>query len=295
MRESSLRRINNIDYYCFSTKTGDISVFTDLDQYANWREKRYYTSTREDVFLAKEKGKLLLFDLRNNTFVNENGECVDISNKVIFPRSTIGDSILLLEKIEEAKGKSITSKEDDKIVKYWFDIVKPKRELMQTTYGEVKSNLDKYQQLYGKTFFLKTIEKGFSDVCIIFECANSKFLVDSSFHSVNLSINNPETPVLVCKAVKVLVDEFAKREWRAFVVNNEFLSLSRFSDNIVPIEEYVYDKVKEKIREFEGIMPSSYVVDFFEYTDDNEETIFDISEFNPIIASGTFRNNDLVF
>ncbi|MBR6504231.1 MAG: hypothetical protein IKT41_00670 [Clostridia bacterium] len=290
-----------IEYYCFPTKTGDISVFMDLDQYTNWREKEYYERTQEDVLLSKEKGKLLLFDLRNNSFINEKGENIEISGKIIFPRSTIGDADLLMEHIEKAGGKSITARKDYKIVENWYELIKTKREFKVTTRGEIEKNLEKYEKQYGKTFFIKTIEKGFSGIVIIFEFALSdegiktKCLMDSTMHSINMSISNPETKVLVYKALDIVKDGYGKREWRAFVVNNELLCLSRFSDHVVPIEDYVYEKVKIKIEEFKGIMPLSYVVDFFEYTEENGEIIFDICEFNPIIASGVFQNNDLVF
>ena len=122
----------------------------------------------------------------------------------------------------------------------------------------------------------------------------TKVLMDASFHSVNMSIRNREEPVLVYPAVKLLTDDYGRREWRAFVVENELWCLSRFSDNVVPIEDYVYEKVRAKIKEFEGILPASYVVDFFEY-DDSGLTVFDVCECNPIIASGVFQNNDLVF
>ena len=302
MNETNLRRTIKIDYYCFPTKTGDISVFIDLDQYTNWREREFYEIAQEDVLLAKKKGKLLLFDLRNNTFVDKRGNVVDISDKVIFPRSTIGEADILLEHIEKANGKSITARGDyDLIVEHWFEIIKTKREFKVTTIGEVQQNLEKYEETYGKSFFIKTIKKGFSGICIIMDLnfddskTPSKHLVDSYFHSVNMSISKQDTPVLVYKALKIIKDDFGKREWRAFVVNNELLCLSRASDDVVPIEDYIYEKVRSKIREYEGVMPSSYVVDFFEYIEDNGGTIFDVCEFNPIVASGVYQNNDLVF
>lgn len=52
-----------MDYYCFPIKTGDISVFFNLEQYDNSRERFFYQTTQEDVILAKQKDKLLLFDL----------------------------------------------------------------------------------------------------------------------------------------------------------------------------------------------------------------------------------------
>lgn len=39
--------------------------------------------------LAKQKGKLLLFDLRTQTFIDYNGNIIDIRRKEIFPRCKI--------------------------------------------------------------------------------------------------------------------------------------------------------------------------------------------------------------
>lgn len=301
MQNANLRKI--IDYYCFPTKTGDISVYTDLDQYTYWREMEYYQTTQEDVLLAKEKGKLLLFDLKNKKFVNEIGENIDISGKVIFPRSTIQDSDILLEYIEKAHGKSITLRQDYNIVEHWFNVVKTKRNFRITTRGEVEENIEKYEKIYGKKMFIKTVHKEFSGICYVIDLSDSteesaakqKYLIDfNRHHSINMSISNSNEPILVYEALDVLHDEYGKREWRAFVVNNELWCLSRFSDDVVPIEKYVYEKVNEKIKGFKDVMPSSYVVDFFEY-EENDDIVFDVCEFNPIIASGVFQNNDLVF
>ena len=52
--------------------------------------------------------------------------------------------------------------------------------------------------------------------------------------------------------------------------------------------------VRSLIAEVKGKMPASYVMDVFEYYE-GDQIIFDILEFNPIISSGVYRNNDLVF
>lgn len=292
----------HIDYYCFPTKTGDITPYMELDQYTNYREKLHYQYAQEDVLLAKKLGKLALFDLRNNTFVDENGNQIDLFGKKVFPRATIQESDLLMEYLEMVNADSITTRADYKIVENWFRVVPTKRTYKESTFGEVERSLDSYEKEYGKSFFMKTIEKGFSGVCIILEMnfgseedgKKTKVLIDSTMHSVNMSLRDRKAPVLVYPAVKLLKDEYGRREWRAFVVENELWCLSRFADNFVPIEDYVYEKVKDKIKQFEGLLPKSYVIDFFEYDDDGE-TVFDVCECNPIIASGVFQNNDLVF
>lgn len=289
-----------IDYYCFTTQTGDISVYTNIEQYTDYRKKVHYLTAQEDVLRALKLGKLLLFDMRNNSFVNENGKIIDISGKTIFPRSTIQEAILLLEHIEKAHGNSIMASKDYAIIENWFKVFKTKREIELLTREKIEANIQQYEEKYGQALFIKTIQKFFSDVCFIMDLGlpeNQKYLFDSHFHSLNMTLTDSKMPVLVSKALDIVKDEYGKREWRAFVVNNELWCLSRCSDDVVPIESYVEEKVKSEIIRIKETtpLPDSYVVDFFEYTDDNSDTIFDVCEFNPIVASGVYQNNDLVF
>lgn len=165
-----------MDYYCFPTKTGDISVFLNLEQYSNYKERFFYQITQEDVMLAKQKGKLLLFDLRTQTFVDCNGSIVDIREKEIFPRCKIQESEQLLSAIQNNGGNSIVTVSESKIVENWFEYVDVQRKFLRTTFGEVQKNLDFYESKYGKSFFLKTIEKQFSDICYIRQIDDFKAL-----------------------------------------------------------------------------------------------------------------------
>lgn len=287
-----------MDYYCFPTKTGDISVFFDLEQYKNSREKFFYQIAQEDVRLAKEKGKLLLFDLRTQTFVDYKGKEVDIKGKEIFPRCKIQESDELLEALEKCGGNSIVTKADSKIVENWFEYIPVKRKFIRTTFGEVRSNLEFYEKKYGNSFFMKTIEKQFSTVCHILNLDGLKDLFIYSGHSMmggNMLISDNSTPVLVTEKLSIICDDDGKREWRAFVVKNKIWCISRASDDLVDIEPYVIEKAKKRIKEISenSVFPSSYCIDFFEY-DCKGETIFDICEFNSLESSGVYRNNDLV-
>ena len=288
-----------MDYYCFPTKTGDISVFLNLEQYSNYKERFFYQITQEDVMLAKQKGKLLLFDLRTQTFIDCNGSIVDIREKEIFPRCKIQESEQLLSAIQNNGGNSIVTVSESKIVENWFEYVDVQRKFLRTTFGEVQKNLDFYESKYGKSFFLKTIEKQFSDICYIRQIDDFKalyFFVGHSLFGGNMIISDNSTSVLITETLSVVEDAFGKREWRVFVVKNKIWCISRSSDDLVDIEPYVIEKIKRKIEEISKIskFPSSYCVDFFEYEKDGK-VIFDICEFNSIESSGVHRNNDLVF
>lgn len=288
-----------MDYYCFPTNTVDISVFLNLEQYTDSRERFFYQIDREDVMLAKQKGKLLLFDLRTQTFIDCNGNDIDIRGKEIFPRCKIQESEQLLKAIENNGGKSIVTLEDSKIVENWFEYIDVQRKFLRTTFGEVQKNLGFYQKKYGNKIFLKTIKKQFSNVCYIAQGDDFKGLFALCGRSMiggNMLISDNSTPVLVTDALSIIEDVYGKREWRVFVVRNKIWCISRISDDLVDIEAYVIEEIKRKIEKISeiSIFPSSYVVDFFEY-DNNGEVIFDICEFNSIESSGVYRNNDLVF
>ena len=119
--------------------------------------------------LAKQKGKLLLFDLMAQTFIDHNGNSVDIKGKEIFPRCKIQDSEELLKAIQLNGGKSIVTYEDSKMVENWFEYIDVQRKFLRTTFGEVLSNLSFYEEKYGNQLFLKTVKKQFSNICHIIQ------------------------------------------------------------------------------------------------------------------------------
>lgn len=288
-----------MDYYCFPTKTGDISVFFNLEQCTDSRERNFYERARENVMLAKQKGKLLLFDSRTQTFIDCNGNAIDIREKEIFPRCKIQESEQLLNAIENNGGNSIVTQADSKIVENWFEYIDVERKFFRTTFGEVQKNLQFYEKKFGKKFFLKTVKKQFSNICQIVQVGNSKCLVSFVGHSLfggNMLISDDSTPVLVTDALSIIKDDYGKREWRVFVVKGKIWCISRASDDLVDIEQYVIEKIQRKIEQLSkiSIFPSSYCIDFFEYNS-NGKVIFDICEFNSIESSGVYRNNNLVF
>lgn len=102
-----------------------------------------------------------MFDLRTQTFIDDNGNAVDINGKEIFPRCKIQDSEQLLSAIENNGGKSIVTRADSKIVESWFEHIDVQRKFLRTTFGEVKNNLDFYGKKFGNKFFLKTVKNNF--------------------------------------------------------------------------------------------------------------------------------------
>ena len=142
-----------MDYYCFPTKTGDISVFLNLEQYTDYSERFFYQITQEDVMLAKQKGKLLLFDLRAKTFIDCNGNAIDIRGKEIFPRCKIQDSEQLLDAIEKTEETPLLHEQIQKLLKVGLNVLMFKESL----YGLL---LEKFKKIL--IFMRKNMEINFS-------------------------------------------------------------------------------------------------------------------------------------
>jgi len=292
-----------IDFYCYPSKTGELSVFLETEQYQDSKEKEYYEYMQREVLAAKEKKKLLLYHLETDKFLDENGKQVNIFGKIILPRSTIPYVEELLKAIKRHKGISLVNEMDEESVAYWFDRIPTIRNIQLTTRGELEADLEVIEEVYSDVFFLKTVRKGFAGICSILSAdfgfwdSKTKFLMvrDGRYGiGINMVIPNEDTPLMICQAVKVLQDDFGKREWRAFVIEHELVSLSRHEDEPVVVEEVIFKKAKQKIAEWKEIMPSCYVVDFFEYTDKDGTIWFDVCECNSIVASGIYYNNNII-
>lgn len=302
MDSKHIRKEDVIDYYVFVTKTGDISAYMDLSLYENPRERTFYRTHQEDVLLAKEKGKLGLLDLRKNEIVDENGKKLNLEGKTVYPICSISQGENLLNCISKAKGKSITSIEDSNIILHWFDLVKPQRKFEEfQNLQSLYKDLDRIKEEYGEIVFIKTIKKHFSNLCWITsklhkDVSNQIYYYRPPTFYIELKGTVKENEnVLLFESVEIKKDENGiNREWRAFVIENSLWCLSRCYGRHIDIEDYVIKKVKEKIKEFERIMPKSYCVDFFEYEKDGK-VVFDVLEFNPIVGAGVYKHNDLVF
>ncbi len=49
-----------MDYYCFPTRTGDVSVFFDLEQYTNYRERFFLPNYPGRCNASKAKRQIVI-------------------------------------------------------------------------------------------------------------------------------------------------------------------------------------------------------------------------------------------
>ncbi|MDR1101159.1 MAG: hypothetical protein LBL34_02230 [Clostridiales bacterium] len=299
------------DFYCFLSYTGSKDDYFDFSKYDKNTAFNMFCM-QEDLLLAESLGKLVLFDLRKGKFINSKGKKVDIAGKTIFCRTSVGDTEEMFEAIEKHGGKIIGSLDETLKVRRWFDYIQPQhRRIAKTNHIDVLENMEKHMQEFDNPFFLKSLVKNFAGktTCSIENMQGSgpnmvipikKYQVEG-FPGVSFRHGNNNEDWLISNFVNVNSEvreeqDFpVRREWRVFVVSGEILSISRFSDYIIPIESDITIKIEEEIARFGQVesFPKNYVCDFFEY-DKNGETFFDICEFNPIESAGVYRSNGLI-
>lgn len=99
---------------------------------------------------------------------------------------------------------------------------------------------------------------------------------------------------IISEKVDMVEDEKGKKEYRCFVIKNEIYNISRMTDNLLhKIDIKVLKKIEQIIKGISDIFPSSYVIDVFEYYND-DQIIIDVVEFNPIHASGIYLYNSVM-
>jgi hypothetical protein len=304
-----------IDYICFSAQnlnSNDFIVEENDDENMVWIK----SMEQKLIQRAKEKNILLIFNRENKKFYHNNEE-IDITNKVIFPRSNIEHEKELLEEIEKNGGLSIETIDNQRTITIWPTIIQPlHRQITVTTFKEFSDNPEKYHELY-KNLFFKTALK--SHNCFTLKSYRTVLM---SLFSENLSDedlftqkDSPKKPTLMTNPpifnvhsddIVFLTETFERiddpknkvncKEYRIFVIDNTIVSISRsYVDypTIVPneVKTFAFTQV-EKVSNSKKF-PSSYVLDIGQVIIDRKEVI-DIIEFNPICSSGLEVNNDLI-
>ena len=96
---------------------------------------------------------------------------------------------------------------------------------------------------------------------------------------------------IISKKVNILEDEYGKKEYRCFVINNEVYNISRCTTSILHrIDSDILNEALRVIESLKGVFPGYYVVDLMEYELDKKRYI-DVGEFNTISSSGLYLYN----
>lgn len=286
-----------IEYFCFSVPS---LGSTDFAINENDGENVRWIKTEEEKFYlrALKEDKVIVFNRTTKKFYKNDKE-FDVTGKKIFPRAFLPYINELLEHLENAKADSIQTRGNFQTTTHWPLLLQPKhRPVIETTYQEFKDNHEKYQVMLKNTFF-KTAEKSSNRMVL-------KWYGNLTFGSMKLFATKPpifdvsaDDKIFLSEVYEPIIDkenDDHRKEYRAFVVDGELLSISRsYIDYPTETPQKVVDFANEVIemtnarKEF----PKSYVVDLAEMIVDGKEVV-DIIEFNPLCSSGLEVNNDLL-
>ena len=209
--------------------------------------------------------------------------------------------LMLLKHINEIIDMNVTSLKIEgrmRSIYYIATVISIYRKVIETTYKDFKLNNEYYKSLF-KNIFFKTAKKtnthctlksfGFIDIC-----GEKIFFTKPTLWDVSSDDN-----IFLSETFESIIDienDMDCKEYRAFVINNNLLSISRsYIDYPTEIPNEVKTFIKEQIEKTSSIneFPNSYVLDVGQMIIDNKEVI-DIIEYNQITSSGLEVCNLLV-
>ncbi len=238
---------------------------------------------------TKKAGKAIIYNNEKDCFVDSNGKEIDIKDMKIYPRAGVFQEEKLCAAIEKHGGKSLCTKDNIDFCTSWLKHYKPIRKMQIYNGSELLDNdiLNKIKKEYGNEIFFKTVKKDYS------EQFETDYLLDKESLISRCIKEHQNDEFMISEPVKILKDDIGQKEYRIFVIENKIVSISRFTDYVFhKIDPEVYEKSLNIVNGLKDF-PSSFVMDVFEY-ERNGKKEFDVLEFNPISASGSYLYNSLV-
>lgn len=260
----------SLPYYAFSTEFGTFAL-----------EAKY----------ARDLGKYLFYDEKKDVFLDKVGNEVDITGMDILPRTGVLQAKALVDAIYAHGGTSTWVKQGDyEKTLDWPDYIKTKRRNMIVSGRDILESPEKIMEIFGVgDVFFKTKNKNYSQV-ISMEKLLSK---EGGFYEALKA--HQDDDFILSDVVDIREDDFGMREFRGFVFDGKIGNISRVHDYLVGIVNPDFEfKIKDVLKELEGTdFPKSFVIDLFEYYDENGDLQIDVLECNPLIASGTYLYNSV--
>jgi len=286
-----------IDYFCFSVpdlNSTDYLISETDDENITWIK----TQEKKLMDTAREHGMLILFDRTSKKFYFEQQE-IDVKDKIIFPRSFIPYEKELLEELEENGAISLQTRSDLEGIENWPQKIQPiHRRVIQTSYEEFQLHAETYKSIF-QTVFFKTAKKTHTHCILKFyghvDIDGTKYFATKPILR-NINLNDSVFLSEAFQPIKDVENNMSCKEYRAFIINNSLLSVSRsYVDYPTEVPKDVIDFLEEQIKKAANTQdfPSSYVLDVGEVFIDGKEVI-DIIEYNPISSSGLEVCNLLV-
>lgn len=246
--------------------------------------------TEAEMALAKRDNKAILYDRESKDFYDFDSNVVDISGMVIFPRTGSTQVTEMNNEIVMHGGISVLNNYEIEIVNSWPKHVELNRKVEICSGRDLicPSFIDYIERTYGEEFFFKTKNKDFSDVIDISLLKNKEC---AFYRAIE---NHLDDEFIISEAVEVLSDELGIEEYRVFVEDGRIMNISRMTTEVFhKIPSDVIEYVKQLVCSLKNCFPKFYCVDVFRNSNKGCVTL-DVSEFNPIHASGPYLYNSVV-
>ena len=250
-------------------------------------KKLPFDYSKLEMELSKINGNGILYDGELKAFTDFSGNEFDIKGKVIFPRTGVVQIYEMNDEIIKQGGLPIISNEQVDIIEDWPKYCVTDRKLKVLSGNDLINPeiISELESIYGNEIFIKTKNKNFNSVIPI------KLLRDTECSFYKALTYHLEEDFIVSERVDIEEDEYGKKEYRCFVVNNQVYNISRFTVDVFhKIDDKVLEKAEEIVRSLTGKFPNCYVLDLFEYKIDNVSYV-DVLEINPIHSSGLYLYN----
>lgn len=246
--------------------------------------------SKREMAVAKINNNGIFYDSTLKTFLDYEGNEVDIKDMLLFPRTGWSQIYDMNYAIVEHGGHPILTNEEIDIVVSWPNYFKTIRG-MRIVKGKdllVPSIIDDIERSYGNEIFFKTKDKDFHDVISI------DLLRDPECAFYKTILHHLEDEFIISEEIDVVNDNYGVKEYRCFVVNGELMNISRMTVSVFhSIEQDVLNKAMEVVNKLSDPFPKSYSFDLLEYEKDGER-IIDVSEFNPIHEAGLYLYNSVM-
>jgi len=246
--------------------------------------------SKKEMAISKMNNNGILYDNELKKFMDFDGNIVDIKNKLIFPRTGINHIYNMNNEIVLQGGIPVVSNEQVKVVENWPNYYADKRKSrIVKGYDLVdESTVKEIELCYGKQIFIKTKFKNFSGVISI------DLLEDEKCAFYKTLLHHLDDDFIISKKVDILEDDYGKKEYRCFILNNEIYNISRFTTTVLHnIDNKILEEAQKIVKKIKNVFPDYYVLDLFEYQLDGKKCI-DVVEFNPINASGLYLYNSCI-
>lgn len=253
-------------------------------------KKLNFDYSKSEMLMAQKRNNGILYDSTTKEFEDFVGNKIDITGKLIFPRTGVAQAFDMNNEIINNGGIPIINNDEINYINNWPNHYVANRKI-EIFKGKDLINpgvIEYIRKEYGEYIFLKTKDKNFSSIIPI-ELLNDKECVFYKALRYHL-----EDDFIISEKIDILEDEYGLREYRCFIINNEIYNISRFTTNVFhKIDKNILEKLKQIVEDLKDNFPNSYVLDLCEYKMDNQIYI-DVVEFNSIESSGIYLYNSIM-